>query len=705
MRRGRLAGALVLMWLAPGCASAPPPAPPTVSADQKIASILRLEDHRVLRDPAPPQAAPVAGKALRPAPPAPTPDLVALLQDPEGRVRRRAALAVGRVGLAEGVTPLATVLSGDREPAVREMAAFALGILGDRGGVAPLRAALADAAPLVQGRAAEALSLLGDRESADAIAAMVAPLAASPAVVAVPIDDLEESHEPGVEAFRLGVLALGRLKAYEPLARAVLDGAGQPRVGWWPVAFALQRVEDRRAIPALITLARGDGSFARAFAARGLGALKDPAGVAPLLSLAENWMRDTRAAISAVRSLGQIGDTRAGPVLARLLETRNLDPLLLIEVVAASGATRATPTLDILLDMLAHPAPAVRAAALRSVREIDEQDFMFVLSGLDPDPHWSVRAAVATILGTLDLERALPRLTSMLSDADLRVVPAALASLARLRAPGVESILVERLAHEDVVIRVAAATQLGELRPAGAGRALQEAYTLGWRDALPIARVAALEALAKFGASSLPVLRQALTDRDWSVRLKAAGLVRQVEPGADVSTLRPAPTGHPASYYESPELVSPTVSPQVYIETDRGTIQVELAVLDAPLTCDNFTTLARRGFFNGLTWHRVVPNFVVQDGDPRGDGEGGPGHTIRDELNPRPYLRGTLGMALDGPDTGGSQYFITHSPQPHLDGRYTVFGRVVSGMAVVDRLQPWDTIRQVRVWDGKTLGQ
>ncbi len=88
--------------------------------------------------------------------------------------------------------------------------------------------------------------------------------------------------------------------------------------------------------------------------------------------------------------------------------------------------------------------------------------------------------------------------------------------------------------------------------------------------------------------------------------------------------------------------------------------------------------------------HRVVPNFVVQAGDPRGDGEGGPGYTLRDEINMLPYLRGTVGMALDGADTGGSQFFITHSPQPHLDGRYTVFGRVVAGMDVVDRLQQWD---------------
>nr|HPK72525.1 peptidylprolyl isomerase [Vicinamibacterales bacterium] len=84
-------------------------------------------------------------------------------------------------------------------------------------------------------------------------------------------------------------------------------------------------------------------------------------------------------------------------------------------------------------------------------------------------------------------------------------------------------------------------------------------------------------------------------------------------------------------------------------------------------------------------------------------GEGGPGYTLRDEINMLPYLRGTVGMALDGPDTGGSQFFITHSPQPHLDAKYTVFGRVVAGMEAVDRLRQWDVIRRVRVWDGVEL--
>ncbi|OFW05745.1 MAG: peptidylprolyl isomerase [Acidobacteria bacterium RIFCSPLOWO2_02_FULL_67_36] len=139
------------------------------------------------------------------------------------------------------------------------------------------------------------------------------------------------------------------------------------------------------------------------------------------------------------------------------------------------------------------------------------------------------------------------------------------------------------------------------------------------------------------------------------------------------------------------------------METAKGTIEIELAVLDAPETSRNFMALARKGFFNGLQIHRVVPNFVVQDGDSRGDGEGGPGYTIRDELNERPFVRGAVGMALAGPDTGGSQFFIAHSPQPHLDAKYTVFGQVVGGMAVVDRIQQGDVIQRVRVWDGKTM--
>jgi cyclophilin family peptidyl-prolyl cis-trans isomerase len=115
------------------------------------------------------------------------------------------------------------------------------------------------------------------------------------------------------------------------------------------------------------------------------------------------------------------------------------------------------------------------------------------------------------------------------------------------------------------------------------------------------------------------------------------------------------------------------------------------------MTVMNFVTLARRGYFDGSTFHRVVPNFVDQDGDPTGTGNGGPGYEIRDELNPIEYGEGTVGMALSGPDTGGSQWFVTHAPQPHLDGIYTVFGQVTSGQDVVERIEQGDRITRVTV--------
>jgi peptidyl-prolyl cis-trans isomerase B (cyclophilin B) len=138
-------------------------------------------------------------------------------------------------------------------------------------------------------------------------------------------------------------------------------------------------------------------------------------------------------------------------------------------------------------------------------------------------------------------------------------------------------------------------------------------------------------------------------------------------------------------------------APIARIETDRGTIELVLFPADAPVTVHNFVSLAKRGYFDGQQFHRVVPNFVIQAGDPRGDGNGGPGYAIRDELNPHRYLRGTLGMALSGPNTGGSQFFVTHSPQPHLDGGYTVFGQLRDGGEVLDRIVQGDRIVRITI--------
>ena len=138
-------------------------------------------------------------------------------------------------------------------------------------------------------------------------------------------------------------------------------------------------------------------------------------------------------------------------------------------------------------------------------------------------------------------------------------------------------------------------------------------------------------------------------------------------------------------------------APIARIETEHGTMELELFASDAPVTVHNFVTLARRGYFDGQQFHRVVPNFVVQGGDPRGNGSGGPGYAIRDELNRHRYQRGTLGMALSGPNTGGSQFFVTHAPQPHLDGGYTVFGQLRAGGDVLDRIVQGDRIVRITI--------
>jgi len=715
---------ILCILLSAACASAPPapaPAAPTgPTFEQKMASILRLEDQRVLRDPAPPipPAPPVVvpprrGQAPVAAPPVPPPpDLVRMLGDDEARIRRRAALAIGHVGLKEGVPPLVAMLTSETDPEVRQMAAFALGLLGDKAARDPLVTALADPSPLVQGSAAEALGLVAEPTAADPIARMLSSILQSGVLAQPPGDEDDMKRDTAAAAFRLGVYALVRLNAYATLASVVLDESGQPRVRWWPVAFALQRLEDKRALPALLTLAKDAHPYTRAFAVKGLAALKDPSALPTLMPLLTSGERSVL--IETIRALGKIGDPSTAEPLLKFIRDASTDPHVRLEAVSALGGLRggvaALPGAnDMLLDLLTDPGPAIRAAALRSIATMDPENFVTILSALDPDPHWNVRAALAAVLGTLPPEIGLPRLKAMLTDSDQRVIPSVLEALVKMKAPDAAQVMLDHLKADDPVVRASAATGLGELKPANGPPALADAYRLAQRDAMYTARAAALAALAKYGAAAaLPVLNSALTDKDWTLRVRAAGLIKQLDPngiGGDIdASIRPAPTTFPPEVYQAPRLVSPPVSTQVYLDTDRGSIQIELAVIDAPLTVENFITLARRGYFNGLGVHRVVPDFVIQDGDPRGDGEGGPGYTIRDELNERPYLRGTVGMALDPwPDTGGSQWFITHSPQPHLDAKYTVFGRVISGMEIVDQIQQWDVIRRVRVWDGQTM--
>jgi cyclophilin family peptidyl-prolyl cis-trans isomerase/HEAT repeat protein len=214
------------------------------------------------------------------------------------------------------------------------------------------------------------------------------------------------------------------------------------------------------------------------------------------------------------------------------------------------------------------------------------------------------------------------------------------------------------------------------------------------------ARLTAITAIGGIDAPTREAfLRGLLADRDPVVRRTAADLI--------VDKLKkPRPQYTPLAVDRTMADYAKIVDwsrqqHRATIRMTRGPIEIALTSSDAPITAWNFAQLAAKGYFNDTTFMRVVPNFVVQGGDPRNDMNGGPGYAIRDEINLQKYTRGAVGMALSGPDTGGSQFFITHSPQPHLDGGYTIFGRVVSGMnEVVDQTERGDRVETITIDGG-----
>jgi len=249
-----------------------------------------------------------------------------------------------------------------------------------------------------------------------------------------------------------------------------------------------------------------------------------------------------------------------------------------------------------------------------------------------------------------------------------------------------------------VIVRATAADLLGNEPP---NPAITQALIAAWprttKDSLNDAALSILDSLGKQKTPAAnDAIKAALDSLDYLVRRRAVAVLKANGLGdfsARIGTVKTRNTD--ADYRRALARTGKKV--QAAVTTSRGSFTMELLPSDAPLTVDNFVQLARRNYFNGITIHRVVPNFVIQDGDPRGDGNGGPGYQIRCEINQVLYDRAVLGMALSGKDTGGSQWFVTHAPQPHLDGGYTVFGRVIAGMEVVDKISRGDVVKSIAI--------
>jgi peptidyl-prolyl cis-trans isomerase B (cyclophilin B) len=154
----------------------------------------------------------------------------------------------------------------------------------------------------------------------------------------------------------------------------------------------------------------------------------------------------------------------------------------------------------------------------------------------------------------------------------------------------------------------------------------------------------------------------------------------------------------PRTYSEAPQMMIDTDRQYTaVIETERGELVLELFASDVPMTVNNFVFLSREGFYDGTTFHRVIPGFMAQGGDPSGTGAGNPGYSFPDEFTHHAHGTGTLSMANSGPDTNGCQFFITYAPQPHLDGKHSVFGQLTEGMEVLESIESGDTILKITI--------
>ncbi len=650
--------------------------------EQKLARLMKLEDERSL------------GEG----------EIVERLSDRAPRVRRRAAQALGRIGEPQAAAPLAALLR-DPEPAVRAMAAFSLGQLG---ALVPtelrpqIQSALSDPDPEVRGRSAEALARIAPAEAAAVVAGgLYQHLPPEPGPLAWGEDLVVSALELPHLDLRLGLFSLSRLggsRASAPARSVLALDSGNPRFLWWPAAWSASALADQELLTLLLHYGGSNDPYLRLLGARGLGKIADPSSRRAIETLIED--RDEKVRLEAVRAAGEL---RASETAPRLLQLMKADtPRVQLEAVRAFSRIADPRALDPLLDRLSDPRPSIRAAALRAVAFQDREGFWLLLSGLDPDPDWQVRVSLADTVAESGDARAAGILRAAVADRDYRVRARALGAVARVRLPDAAEILTRALSAEDPFERAAAAEGLGQLKPEGAVSLLQTALQAAAKDKEPAPRIALLEGLDALGKQAVePAARRALDDPEFPVRRRAGEILEKWGEGS----VRVSGPTEGRTLYDYLDLLSPRYTPQAFIRTEKGAVEVELFVLDAPLTVANFMRLARQGFYNGLTFHRIASNYLTETGDPRGDGNGGPGYTIRSEINMRPFLRGTLGMASAVRDGAGSRFFITELPQPQFDGDYTAFGQVTSGMDIVDRLEPGDVIREIFIWDGTTSSE
>ena len=602
-------------------------------------------------------------------------------------VRQAAARALGRIGRPEAVPYLARVLREEGRPEVRAEAAFALGLIPtSASAVALIAGSEREAHPEVLGEIVLAVGRTGQPDTA------------------VEMSRAIRHPHPFVREQTLEALAL---LADSVMVEDIIQASQDPLESVaWRAAYALEKVPDPRAAQRLSEMLQHRFRLVRAFAARGLGRMGAPeglVGVAGLEELLRGDEPDWGVRVNAARSLGQLEASMARESLDRAL----MDPVFHVRAAALDALATLPPLEDLspLRQATRDSSTVVRHAAYGALATaLGSEGFDEILTGTT-DGSAFVRGRCLQLLGATEDPRALAALQDALRQQEhMEIRPSAVDGLIRLGGPDAETMLIEGLQDEDYVVVASAAAGLGELGQREAIDELMDTH-LRWlaRGNVDVAE-ATLAALGELNAQEARgLMEQALEGDDRRLRVAGRNALHEVVSETEAASLPTLaeilldvkPIQRSAS---QPPLVAQSKARQLILDTQRGRIVIDLYYDLAPQMCESFARLAESGFFDGLDFHRVVPNFVIQGGDPLGTGWGDAGYLLRSEWSRLRFERGMVGIATNGKDTGSCQLFVTHSPQPHLNARYTIFGKVVEGMDVVDAIQVEDSFTAKARW-------
>ncbi len=609
------------------------------------------------------------------------------LEDPNPAIRSRAALAVGRIGGKGSAQPLLPLLT-DSSWDVAATAAEAIGFTREKEIAATLLDQAADLPPVITARAVESAGRLADSSQTEVVNTVLGLL-----------------QHPSPDVREAAVMALFRMNAKaEAETILTLMKAEPDEVVRQRCLYVLARFKYAPAREQFEEYLADPDPFLRSTALRGMGAVKDDES-RRYLTIALND-GDEGVVATAIAQLAAGGDNALGHLLVRKLESEK-DERLIVALINALQQLDSPQGVAAAQEAAArYRTENITAAAVTYAASIQKGRAINYIDSLLREDGPRVRAACAEALGTIRQQNNVPRLVILSKDTSPMVRASAFTTLMTVDSGNADLYLQQALDDTDFVLNSLACDQIAALKAARYLPELRKTMTRGagvktdLRRSITAATRPFLESEPP-DSNAMAILMLALKDENYIVRREGSNLWDELlsVPKPTVSML--AETRISERKIRS-ALEKYATNPYATIVTSRGEVEIELFFDVAPLTVLNFISLAEDGFYNDLTFHRVIPNFVVQGGDPRGDGWGDPGYYIRDEYSDEPYVRGTLGIATSGRDTGGSQFFFTLSPQPHLEGRYTVFGQVLYGMDAVDLIVVGDEIETIHIQEGKS---